>query len=258
MRAIRAYQQFVVPLKDRLAGASGIVSEVWFSFFESIRSRLDPLGIEQHAEIKNNQTIPLSIGGLALNQQQAMFYLMEYIVQRVTIEDGASHKVASGMLVASYNPGIRKWEINDILGNYKNIAGTVLSLIPDKTLVSYEDTTKIWTSNGHGLVNGLEVRLINEGSGSTLPSGYNSTSKYYVANSTSNTFQLKSSIDGPIVSTTNNGAAKIFIIPFILSGQFVYTTDSITGEPFISKMTWRLRTMGAKDASVSKFSRYVR
>jgi len=81
-------------------------------------------------------------------------------------------------------------------------------------------TTDIITSNSHGLNNGDLVQLTN--SGGALPAGLTTATNYYVLSSTTNTFQLSTTIDGSAVNITDAGTGTH---SFNLKGKTVYMED---------------------------------
>jgi hypothetical protein len=99
---------------------------------------------------------------------------------------------------------ISNFKSNSIQNN--NIEGAqLISNIQDVTLTlgSVNTGTDTITINNHGLSNRDIVRFSTTG---TLPSPLNNTTNYYVINSTTNTFQVSTSLDGTVIDLTTAGS----------------------------------------------------
>ena len=128
MALIRAYQQFVVPFKDKISESSGIISNVWQSFFDMIRLRLEPLGIEQHFELKNNQATAQDISGLIFDFRSVSYSKVNYLIQRVTTATGAQELVDAGSFAVVYKPTAEIWSLISYNTTGSTSAGIVFSI----------------------------------------------------------------------------------------------------------------------------------
>jgi hypothetical protein len=66
-----------------------------------------------------------------------------------------------------------------------------------------DNTTEIFTSAAHGLVNGTPVIVENENG--ALPTGLAANTTYYVISVTTNTFQLSATLGGSAINITTDG-----------------------------------------------------
>lgn len=83
-----------------------------------------------------------------------------------------------------------------------------------------DNTTGIFTANGHGMKNGQWLRVFN--TGGALPTGMLDGKRYFVINVTANTFQLSLQSNAAAISVSDNGSgtnsystffAQSFLIP---------------------------------------------
>lgn len=76
----------------------------------------------------------------------------------------------------------------------------------DFSSCTFQDTGDTVTNNNHGIPNGTEIRFyeINE------TTGIATATKYYVVNSSTNTFQVSASLGGAALELTNNGTGKYY------------------------------------------------
>jgi microcystin-dependent protein len=83
-----------------------------------------------------------------------------------------------------------------------NVLGSMYGLNTGVAFTA-DNTTDTFTSASHGLANGsiLEVR----NSGGSLPVGLSVPTKYFVVGTTTDTFQLSTSLGGPAVNVTTDG-----------------------------------------------------
>ncbi|MCK5179503.1 MAG: hypothetical protein KAR32_08220, partial [Candidatus Omnitrophica bacterium] len=70
------------------------------------------------------------------------------------------------------------------------------------TVVEADNTTNVFTAEGHGLIDADRVRI----RGTTLPAGVLGNIRYYVKSATNDTFQISSTLGGPTVVFTTDGA----------------------------------------------------
>lgn len=78
---------------------------------------------------------------------------------------------------------------------------------PQFTLVgtcTFSSATDTVTRSAHGLINGRRVRF----SGATLPEGISANITYYVINSATNTFQVSTTLGGPVLPLLTDGDAN--------------------------------------------------
>ena len=95
------------------------------------------------------------------------------------------------------------------------------------------NATDLFTSAGHGYPNGEAVRLYT--ASGTLPSGVTATARYYVINSTTDTFQLSATSGGSAVSLADDGTGTLSVgvdpisVTDLLSGteKTVTSTNSV-------------------------------
>lgn len=63
----------------------------------------------------------------------------------------------------------------------------------------------VFTSVGHGLTDGMAVRLEAEKTGDTLPGGFDNSTTYYVRDAASDTFKLAASAGGAAINVSSDG-----------------------------------------------------
>lgn len=79
--------------------------------------------------------------------------------------------------------------------------------------------TDIFTSNGHGLVNGDQITVT---TATALPAGMSLTTVYYVISATTNTFKLSTTKGGSSINITDNGTGTH---TYHLLGRSIFVED---------------------------------
>ena len=77
---------------------------------------------------------------------------------------------------------------------------------PRFTAAASNDT---FTANGHGLTDGMAVRVDAELNTDTLPTGVNNSTTYYIVNSATNTFKLSATQGGAAIDLTVDGTGAV-------------------------------------------------
>lgn len=101
-------------------------------------------------------------------------------------------------------------DINKVLeyNSDQNIAWT-----PATKVFTAANATEIFTSNGHGLLNGQKARVTN--SGGALPAGLSAGVDYFLTAVAANTFQLSLTVGGAavLISTDGTGVHTLNPVP---------------------------------------------
>lgn len=90
---------------------------------------------------------------------------------------------------------------------------------PDIYISDFNASTDTFTANAHGLANGTRVWV----DAGTMPTGFSTSTNYYVINTALNTFQLSATQGGAAVNASTNGAGILVTI------QFDYDVDLKNG-----------------------------
>lgn len=77
-----------------------------------------------------------------------------------------------------------------------------------KTVSSIDTGTDTFTSNGHGLANGTQVKVH---AATTLPAGLSATRVYFIINTATNTFQLSLTSGGSAVDVSSSGSGTVTV-----------------------------------------------
>lgn len=99
----------LIPFNDRLMGLDGFLSRPWQNYFSFIKDALDPLGIERTAPLLNNQSTPVNIEGLNFNSENISYAIVEFLIQRITTDTGATELIECGTLNAVFLPVTNEW-----------------------------------------------------------------------------------------------------------------------------------------------------
>lgn len=238
--------QLRVPYENPITDSSFKITTAWQQFFRLLKSLTDPLGYEQSFQLVNNQAAPADITGLSVDSSQVSQAIVEYLIQRVTTSTGATELVETGIFMMSYQPKTDQWRITAISTGLPDNSGVAFMVNPQPFFATYDHTTALWTKASHGLINGTSITISTTGS---VPSGYSPGTTYYVINASTSTFKLSATLGGSaVVAATNNGTGAQAIGPqHAADGQVQYTTTNETGTASISKIAFKIRTLGGKN-----------
>lgn len=119
-----------------------------------------------------------------------------------------------------------------------SLAGGIIALDHNGTkllapiLVVGDAGTDKFTKVGHGLTNGMRIRLVDAGS---LPTGLNSTTAYYIVAADADTFQVSLTLGGAAELFSSNGTNVVAVraaIPDHTTDTFTVTAHGLTaGRP---------------------------
>lgn len=235
-----------MPFENPIVNQSGVVTQAWQYALRLFQTLLEPLGVEQNFTLVNNQSAAANITGMALNYKQTSHGIVDYIIQRVTTGTGATEIVSGGCFHLVYKPTSPVWEIQE-----RNTPGAGAFTAA---------ATDICTRTAHNMLLGHSVQLTTTG---TLPAGLSLATNYWVVPTGADTFKLASSYANAqsgsnAVDITDAGTGTHTITPnpgvkfsVTTAGQVQYTSTSITGTASISKISWRMRTLGGKSSTYS-------
>lgn len=119
---------FDVPYRDEVIDASRLLSFSWTSFFRSLYERIRPLGAEKSFALANNQSVAADIEDMKVNSRAVSHAVVEYLVQRVTTDTGATELCESGSFWLTYKPTSDTWALSVISENLPSNAGIVFSV----------------------------------------------------------------------------------------------------------------------------------
>lgn len=237
-----------VPFNDELIDMRRLLTRPWQVFFRYLMEAVDPLGVEKVTDLINNQSISTDVTGMNVNSAQVSHAVVEYLIQRVTTSAGATEIINGGTFHLVYKPTADTWEIQ---GQRNPGAGTFTAA-----------TTDICTKIAHNMLLGQQVQVTTT---TTLPAGLSLATTYWVIPLSEDTFKLAASFAdsqaGTAIDITSTGAGTHTINPnpgvvfsVTSDGQVQYTTTNISGTASISKIFFRMRTMGGKNSQYSAVS----
>lgn len=142
-------------------------------------------------------------------------------------------RIAVGVLTANAETTDNRIKVDNILtfigdfwsGTYTGtvyIRGIAVTY-DQETVFTADHTTETFTSTGHGLENGVIVRVT---TGGTLPSGLSEGTDYYIINKTANTFQVSLTSGGSAVAIADNGSGTH---KFKANDNWIRNTSGETG-----------------------------
>jgi hypothetical protein len=101
-----------VPYRDPVVEPTGLLSQIWISFYRALFDRVYPLGVERQFSLVNNQATPADITDLKVNSRAVSQATVDFLVQRVTTGVGAVELIESGSFILTYNPTAEDWNIS--------------------------------------------------------------------------------------------------------------------------------------------------
>ena len=119
---------FLIPIKQQITDASGLLSQSWDLFFRTLYNRVSALGVEKTFAIANNQASAVNITGFQINKDQISAAFVDFLVQRVTTSTGAVELVEAGKLTALYNPTSDNWSLVEESVNNPENSGVTFSI----------------------------------------------------------------------------------------------------------------------------------
>lgn len=94
-----------------------------------------------------------------------------------------------------------------------------------KFTVDHTTSTKILTSDGHGLAKGDIVKLtVTTEDGDALPTDLSESKVYYVQNPTTNTFEISETLDGSSLTFSDSGVGTF---TYWLKGKVIFVADFV-------------------------------
>lgn len=103
-----------IPYLDQVIDNAGLIARIWRTFFDGIKSRLDPLGEEMAFQLTNNNATPADIVGLSFGKAGVSQAIFDYVIQRVTTGGSATELIEAGIKYAVYNPTSNDWSIGPL------------------------------------------------------------------------------------------------------------------------------------------------
>lgn len=119
---------FLVPYRDLIIGEDGLLSRSWQNFYRLLHQAVDGLGLESYCEIINNQAVAKDIDGLTLNASSFNCVIIDYLVQRITTDAGATELLESGVLYCVYKPTSNEWVLSKPLTSWPSSSGVTFSI----------------------------------------------------------------------------------------------------------------------------------
>lgn len=155
-----------------------------------------------------------------------------YVATRTNLRALDTTKDALAFVMESDREGLFTWLGSDISSHAVlqivtsstiNVSTNTVSLL-SVTSTSINSSTDIITANGHGFVNDNEVTV------TTSVNGLLAGDIYYIANATTNTFQLRSALpSGPIFDLTGTTNVTVIARHNLHVGDAVISTTSVNG-----------------------------
>lgn len=121
-------RSFSVPYSDAVVSAKGVLTSVWAGFFRALYEAVLPLGFEYSSQIANNQSSAADIENMKVSERAVSYAHVEYLVQRVTTETGATELVESGQFELLYRPTDAEWVLHVLSEETPDDAGIDFSV----------------------------------------------------------------------------------------------------------------------------------
>ncbi|CAB4152345.1 hypothetical protein UFOVP610_7 [uncultured Caudovirales phage] len=223
---------FEVPYKDELTTSENKLSLPWQKFFRLVQERVNPLGKEVSFNLENNISVAEDVEGLQFNYEKIGGAFVDYLIQRVTTGSGAIEAIEIGRLFLNYNPTSNNWSLYR-LTNDKSFERSATIL--NNQAVAVDVPGLSFNSSSPSLIS-IEYILqrITTGGGATqlIQSGI----LHLVRQPSTPSWNLRHiGSPGPDSSITFSVTS---------GGRIQYTSTNITGTASISKMTYRIKTIG--------------
>ncbi len=128
-----------VPYRDFVSEKTGFVSRVWGEFFRGIRDSINSLGVEKSFKIQNNVSAAENIEGLFFDKERVSAAYVDYLIQRVSVDTGATELIEAGIFIVSYNPTSDDWNFHLVGTSGPDDSGVDLT-IDSSGQVQYESS----------------------------------------------------------------------------------------------------------------------
>lgn len=124
-------KSLTIPIKDAFVDSDRMMTTPWFRFFQLLKKIIDPIGLEDVANLDNNVTTSKILEGIDFNKAVSSQGMVEYLIQRITTGTGAVELVESGSLHVAYKPTSNSWVLQVINSGFPSNAGITFSITND-------------------------------------------------------------------------------------------------------------------------------
>lgn len=98
------YLSLQIPIKSKVINDDQSIGNPWLEFFRQLKELVDGLGQEKFATIENNIGTPTDVEGFAFSKKNVGHAIIDYLIQRVTTDVGATELVEAGTFGVYYRP----------------------------------------------------------------------------------------------------------------------------------------------------------